>query len=151
MEQPSSRWQAGAYNRETNEWDVTWLEAYRREGVVDPEMFVRQAPPIKVTPSRRKQPEHDWDEVVTGIGDLHYPFQNQDRVNLAQVALRETSPDTIVLMGDNLDNAMFSRFETRQEWQESTQKGIDQYAEFLGQLRADHPTSKIFGTKVTTI
>ena len=35
------------------------------------------------------------------------------------------------------------RFETRQEWANSTQDGIDQYAEFLGQLRSDHPDARI--------
>lgn len=140
---PSKTWEAGAFDREKNEWVHTTLHSYDHTSEVTPDMFVNQAPRISVHPSRRKQPKREGHHVLMGIGDIHFPFHDKKRLDLAQTALQVRSPDTIVLMGDNLDNAMFSRFETRQEWVNSTQRGIDQFAAFMGQLRSDHPKTRI--------
>lgn len=107
------------------------------------DLLVRQGPPLRITPSKRARVEHEADERILGIGDIHFPFHDQDKLGMAMVALKARNPDTIVLLGDNLDYAMFSRFETREEWHGSTQEGIDKYAEFLAQLRADHPFARI--------
>lgn len=139
----NKEWQAAAFNRETNEWVHTTLSSYDHNEDVDPEMFVRQGPPIRITPSKAKRPDGEWDEKVAGIGDIHFPFQDRRRLALAELALKVTQPNTIVLLGDNLDNAMFSRFETRQEWYGSTQRGIDEYTEFMARLRSEHPESRI--------
>lgn len=137
-----NEWTVAAFDREANEWTHTTNQSYEITPDYDPELFVRQAPPIKVSPSRRKREKHDGERLI-GVGDIHFPFHNQKRVTAMLAGLRERSPDTIVLMGDNLDNAPFSRFESMPEWAGSTQKGIDQFAEYLGQLRADHPKTRI--------
>jgi hypothetical protein len=116
---------------------------YEEDVEFDQELLVSQAPPIRINPTKRKVPDSEYDERIYGIGDIHFPFHDARKLALTQLAVRELYPTTIVLLGDNLDNAMFSRFETRGEWAGSTQQSIDQYAEFLGQLRADAPEAKI--------
>lgn len=140
---PSKSWEAGAFDREKGEWVHTELHSWEHAVDVSPEMFVRQGTPVRITSSRRRQPDGEWDETVAGVGDIHFPFQDKRRLALGELALRITMPDTIVLLGDNLDNAMFSRFETRAEWVGSTQRGIDEYTEFLARLRAEHPEARI--------
>lgn len=137
----TKEWEVHALNRETNEWTSAMNHAYE----VVPEIpdFISQAPPIRITPSKRKPATSAYQERIMAFGDIHFPFQNKQSLALATLACREMQPDTILLMGDNLDNAMFSRFETRSEWIGSTQRGIDEYAEFLGQLRADNPLASI--------
>lgn len=141
--QPRTTWEAAAYDREKGEWVHTELNSYDNTQDVTNDMFVRQSPPINIRASKAKRPDSEWDEKVAGIGDIHFPFQDNRRLALAELALKITQPDTIVLLGDNLDNAMFSRFETREEWAGSTQRGIDEYSEFLARLRANHPDSRI--------
>lgn len=145
MEQePAKTWEAGAFDREKGEWVHTELHSWdHTKTEFDPSLLIQQAPAMRITPSKRKRPESEFLDSVACIGDIHFPFQDETRLKLAQVAMRETQPTVISLMGDNLDNANYSRFETRQEWADSTQQGIDQYAEFLGQLRSDHPESRI--------
>lgn len=99
-------------------------------------LLVRQAPPIRVTPTRRKRPETATRTMVF-FGDTHHPFQNQRRIDLAMIAVRELMPDVVSFMGDDLDMSQFSTFEKRPEWAGSTQKGIDQVAELWARVRAD--------------
>lgn len=144
MEQePSKSWTSSAFDRVNNEWVHTTNYSYDHTKELDLNLLVRQAPAMRITPSKRKTPETDYLERVACIGDIHFPFQNDKRLALAETALRATEPSIIALMGDNLDNTNYSRFGTRAEWGDSTQKGIDQYAEFLGRLRANHPESEI--------
>jgi len=139
----SKEWEVSAFDRVNNEWSTTMNHAYEVTPELADDLFVSQAPPIRVTPSKRKRTETDWLDTVACIGDIHFPFQNDTRLSLAQVAMKETQPTIISLMGDNLDNTNYSRFGTRKEWADSTQEGIDQYAKFLGQLRSDHPDARI--------
>lgn len=110
---------------------------------VTDDLFISQAPPIRVTPSRRQRPESEYDERIATVGDIHFPFQNQRKLDLCRTGLRILEPTHIDLLGDNLDSPNYSRFGTRKEWADATQQGIEEYAEFLGQLRADHPDAVI--------
>lgn len=102
---------------------------------IDPELFVRQAPAIHIRPTRRERPESDYFTVLA-YGDMHHPFQNDRRLDLAENALKELQPDAVVTIGDDTDMPMQSRFETRQEWIGSTQEGIDRFSERLARIRA---------------
>lgn len=144
MEQePTKSWTTSAYDRVDREWVHTLNHSYDHRPELSEDLFIRQAPAMRITPSKRQRAETDWLDSVACIGDIHFPFQNQRRLELAQVAMKELQPTIISLMGDNLDNTNYSRFGTRREWSDSTQQGIDQYAEFLGQLRSDHPDARI--------
>jgi hypothetical protein len=105
-----------------------------REEIAD--MLVRTAPANRVSPTKRKRPT-DTFEVLAFYGDTHHPFQDQRKLSLANLVIRETMPTTVVYLGDDLDMANFSRFESRQEWLGSTQMGIDLFSAQLAQTRAD--------------
>lgn len=108
----------------------------RPAAVVDEESFIRQAPPKKISPTRRKRPEGDYDTIIF-YGDTQHPYQNERRLRLAQIAVRELMPQAVVFLGDDTDMSMFSTYEQRPEWREDTQKGIDQFSDLLAQTRAD--------------
>ena len=136
-------WEVSAFDRVENEWTTTMNHAYEVVPEVTNDMFVSQAPPVRITPSRRKPASTDFDHTIATIGDIHFPFQNQRRLDLSSTGLRILEPSAIDLLGDNLDNPNYSRFGTRREWADSSQRGIDELAEYLAQLRSDHPDTTI--------
>jgi hypothetical protein len=131
------------YKDANGEGHIETLHKYDHTTPAEIPDFISQAPAMRITPSRRVRPETDYLERVATIGDIHFPFQDEQRLALAEIALQEIQPTRIDLLGDNLDNPNYSRFETRKEWAESTQRGIDEYAEFLGRLVANHPDADI--------
>lgn len=144
MEQePTKRWTVNAFDHNRGEFVEAENKLWVNEAEFDPSMLIQQAPAMRITPSKRQRGETDWLDSVACIGDIHFPFQSDRRLELAQIAMRETQPTQIHLMGDNLDNPNYSRFETRQEWADSSQLGIDLLAGFLGKLRSDHPDARI--------
>jgi len=70
-------------------------------------------------------------------------FHDETAISLAQTAIRELSPDRIILVGDMLDLAPMSRFAQRSDWAGSTQASIDRYHAFLAQTRANAPNANI--------
>jgi len=80
--------------------------------------------------------------MLIGLGDIHFPWEDGRALALAQLAIRELMPDTLVCLGDNQDQAMFSRFERRPEWVGSTQEGIDKEHVFWAQQVADLGTDR---------
>lgn len=141
---PSKSWTASAFDREKGEWVHTMNHSYDNTAIeFDASMLIQQTPAIKVTPSRRKPATNEFDEKIATIGDIHFPFQNQRKLDLCRLGLRILEPTHIDLLGDNLDSPNYSRFGTRKEWADATQQGIEEYAQFLGQLRADHPEAVI--------
>lgn len=129
----TKEWQVSAFDRVNNEWTHTTNEAYEIVPDVD---LVREAPPIRITPTRRKRPESAVDTLLV-FGDTHHPFQDKRRLDLAQIAVRELQPSEVIFTGDDLDFATFSRFESRPEWANSAQEGIDQATETFAQTRAN--------------
>lgn len=99
-------------------------------------LFVSQATPNRIRPTKRVRPDDTIDAHVF-YGDTHHPFQDERKLELAQIAVRELMPKTVTFLGDDTDMALFSTFESRQEWLDSTQAGIDQFSERLGKVRAD--------------
>jgi hypothetical protein len=137
-ERHKNRWSVAAFDREKGEFVHAWNDSYEtvpdREELA--EMLVRQAPPIRISPTRRKRPE-SASKTHLIFGDTHRPFANERRLELAQIAVRELMPDVILFTGDDVDMAEFSTFDTRPEWAGSAQAGIDQHSEYLAQTRAN--------------
>lgn len=137
MEQePTKTWTVNAFNHQTGEFVEAINRSWDHRAEVTPDMFVTQAPPINVRPTKRTRPEGDF-EIYMFYGDTHHPFQNRQAMALANIAVREVFPDHVTYIGDDNDMALFSTFESRQEWLGSTQQGIDQFSEQLAQTRAD--------------
>jgi hypothetical protein len=139
----TKEWEVRAFNPRTEEFVAATNKAWDIVPEVTEQTFISQSPTVNIRPSKRKRPVVDYQARVATIGDIHFPFQDDKKLHLAEIALQETQPDYIALMGDNLDFSNYSRFESRREWGDSTQKGIDQYAEFLGRLVANHPETDI--------
>jgi len=138
-EQPDRRlsksWEV-AMRGTDGEWDTTELHSYDHTPEVDPELFTRQAPPHKINMTKRQRPSGEVEQILF-FGDTHFPFQERKKIALANLAVRVLMPDVVTYVGDDLDMALFSRFETRSEWADSTQAGIDQFSDQLAQTRAD--------------
>ena len=98
--------------------------------------FITQANPVVIKPTKKERPFRDA-YVEVFFGDTHHPFQDRQKMHLAQIALQEIQPNRVTFLGDDLDHANFSRFDTRKEWAESTQRGLDEFAQTLAQTRAN--------------
>lgn len=131
----TKEWEVSAFDRVNNEWTTTMNHAYEHAEDFDPELLVRQSPPIRVTPTRRVRPESNYITVV-GYGDTHHPYQNDRRLDLAENVLKELQPDHVVMLGDDLDNPMQGTYERKEQWAGDTQRGIDQLSERMGRIRA---------------
>lgn len=118
-------WTSSAFDRTTNEWVHTTNQSYEHVEQVDEAKFITNAQPVKIPNIKRAKA---FGEVTTRVffGDTHFPFQDRRKIALANLAAKALNPVSITFLGDDLDNAMFSRFETRQEWASSTQRGIDE-------------------------
>lgn len=133
-ERLTKTWEVSAFDRVNNEWTTTLNHAY--EPIPDAQEFITQAQPMVIKPTRRAKPTRDCETEVF-FGDTHHPFQDRNKMYLAMLALRELQPDRVTFLGDDLDNANFSRFDTRKEWAESTQAGLDEFSETIAQVQAN--------------
>jgi hypothetical protein len=100
------------------------------------DIFTRQAPPNRITPTRRVRPEGEFESYVF-FGDTHFPYQDKKKIALANLYVRETMPVVVTYLGDDLDMANFSRFDRHSEWLSDTQQGIDEFSEQLAITRAN--------------
>lgn len=105
--------------------------------------LIRQAPPSRITPSRRKKPVRSADKLALFLPDAQVPFQDETAMKLANLAIVQTMPDEIVLLGDMLDFPSLSRFETLPEHKGNIQSSIDYLHSWIGQIRADAPDAII--------
>jgi hypothetical protein len=141
MEQKLTKtWDVSAFDRVNNEWTTTQNHAYE----VTPEIpdFINQAAPTIVKPTKRTRPDR-FTEIEVFFGDTHHPVHDEKKIDLAMKAIYELQPDRVTFIGDDVDNAMFSNFETRQEWQGQTQAGLDSFVETLTKVRANAPEALI--------
>lgn len=104
--------------------------------------FIRQAPPVRIIPSRRKIPSRDT-LVDVFLPDTQYPFQDRRAMRLAIVACKALSPDGITWLGDDADSTNFSKFDSRQEWSGSLQRGLDEFHADACQIKADNPQARL--------
>lgn len=115
MEKPSKSWQSGAFNRETNEWDIVTLHSYdhSEESVIAP-VQVRE-----ITLDQRKPRRKRFKRLVA-FGDAHIGYRNVNGVLEPlhdEQAMRrmldlaeDIKPDYVINLGDTLDNSSLSKF-----------------------------------------
>lgn len=118
-------------------------------------LLVRQAPPLRITPSRAKIPERDFNTIIDlpdiqmdwrHINGEYQPIHDEKAMKVARMICQDLKPDTIVIGGDNLDMAALSRFEKDSNHfssPQSLQMAVDGLSKFLGHLRAENPQSRI--------
>lgn len=144
-ERHKNRWSVSAFDRDKGEFVTTWNDSYETIPEVEDlqELLVRQAPPVRITPTRRKRPERG-DKLAVFFPDAQIPFHDERAVAAAHLAVRELQPDIVVMLGDMLDFPGLSRFETRPEYMGQIQSSLDRYSSMLAQVRADAPNSIIY-------
>lgn len=103
---------------------------------------ISTARPTIIRPTKRIKPTSDT-KVEVFFGDTHHPFQDKRKLELAMIAIRELAPDVTTFLGDDLDMALFSRFESRAEWVGSTQASLDQFHQTLAQVKANAPETEL--------
>ena len=142
-----TEWQ-GFYKGDDGEAHVVDMESTTFEPSIETGDFIRQAKPTVIRPTRRKKPvRSDQLTIVVGDAQIGYrgdeAFHDETALDLAQIAIRELMPDRVITVGDMIDLAPMSRFDQRPDWQQSTQRSIDRYHDFLAQTRANAPNAEL--------
>lgn len=108
------------------------------------DLLVSRAAPAIIRPLTRAPKKTTTDTQTLVFGDAQFPFADDRALAMALRAARELQPEEIALTGDMTDFPALSRYEQRKDWVGSTQLGIDQYYQFLAQLRANAPNASIY-------
>ena len=143
-QQPTKSWEAGAFDKDKGEWVHTTLHSYDHTlgDVALEDLLVSRAAPTKITPTRRGR-AYRSDARTLVAGDAQIPFQDQTAFDRFQTAVVETQPDNILFVGDMVDLPSMSRWSQRSEWVGGTQAAINQYHNFLAQIRSNAPNATI--------
>jgi predicted phosphodiesterase len=80
------------------------------------------------------------------LPDLHIPKEDAHAIYLAEQYGKENKVDTIVLLGDVLDNTAFSRFKKKPE-EEKVKSVFDKAKDRLSLLRSKFPKARIYWTE----
>lgn len=135
------------------EYTVPLPNAKKRGEPADEDLFIRQAPPVRITPTKQKPRQTD-EHITAIVPDIQYGFRNvngemvslhnQRFINLGQMLLKATQPDRIVMSGDNLDFPEHSKYEKDSEHFAGTgQATIDGLHRELSIMRANNPDADI--------
>jgi hypothetical protein len=121
---------------------------------IDMADFVRQAPPVRITPSRAKKlPRKDIETRFISIPDSQIGYRDtpnglvtlhdERAIAIARQAIIALQPDVLVLQGDTIDLPELTRFDpdSTDFTPRTLQMGIDRTARYKGELRADIPNS----------
>ena len=120
------------------------------------DLLVRQAPPVRITPSRAKVPERDFKLIVDlpdpqvdwrrlPSGELS-PIHDERAMKIGRLICYDLRPDVIVIGGDALDMAAIARFDKDSQHfnaPEAIQVAIDGLSSYLAGLRSDNPKAEI--------
>lgn len=77
------------------------------------------------------------------LSDTQIPYMDQKAMQVALEVLRDTKPDKVIMVGDLLDLAAWSKYIQRPEWATATQDAINQAHLLLQQIRKLAPTAEI--------
>lgn len=147
-------WESGAFDRETNDWNVTTLHKYDYDVPL-----IEPATPAQITPLDREPADRDFKSIFVfsdaHIGYRHVlnyeskeyeyiPLHDERALKLARYICRDLQPDTIVNLGDSLDLAELSRFDPDSNHFHNTMApAFQRVHDFYGELRSDNPTAEI--------
>lgn len=117
------------------------------------ESFITQAKPTKITPTKTKRVRIQ-DLQAFALADIHGGFRkylsgeidpthDEAALDVGQQIVKDNQPDEIILLGDNLDLPMFSRFQQELSMSGSFQMTLDWMHQYLAQLRANAPNARI--------
>jgi len=148
----TKEWEVSAFDRVNNEWTTAMNHAY--EPVADDvrDLFITQAPPVRITPSRAKPVNRDH-IVIASIPDEQIGYRNIDgelipihderAMSVARMLLKDIKPEFIVAQGDTIDFAELSRFSPDSDhFQRTIQPSINRASLWDAELASDNPNSR---------
>lgn len=83
-----------------------------------------------------------WEQTII-ISDHHFPFQDNDVINLVSNFLEEQQPKEIIINGDLIDFWEISKFNKNPPEEKAFQDDLDLTVNYLYDLRSRCPKSKI--------
>ena len=152
-------WETSAFNKETQEWEVTTNHGYEYSPNLDEiaEVF-EPAAPANITPTKRKRMERLGKQIlVFGDSQIGYhrlydeegndylqPTHSEEALSILTQINADEQPDLVVNLSDTVDLAEFGRFDPQSDSFHRTlspafQRAHDLYA----QLRADNPDTRL--------
>lgn len=150
MKRLKNEWEV-AMRGSDGEWDTTTLRSYEYED--DREPFTHAAP-AKITPSRRKSVDRDYESIfVFGDSQIDYrrldsgellPIHDERAMKLARYICRDIQPEHIVNLGDSVDFSALSRFSPDSDhFHRTLGPSLQRIHDFYAELRADNPDATI--------
>lgn len=145
MNKPSKSWESGAFNRETNEWDVVTLHSYDHSN--DDGVKPVNVKEIELDTRRPRRKRHK--ELII-FSDAHIGYRNingelepmhdeQAMLRVANLA-EDLKPDYVVNLGDTLDFSSLSRFAPDSNHHEHTlQPSMQRAHDFLADVAERTP------------
>lgn len=131
-----------------NEGEIEYTEPLKRRGYSFSIEADRLEPPIQRVSSGKlprkeslKGPKDNKSCVI--LPDLQIPFQDDEAISVAMQVIRDVRPDKVVLLGDAVDLAPWSKYPQRPEHQQTTQDSITKLHLLLATLRKSLPRSEL--------
>ena len=93
-------------------------------------------------PKKEREPRTGSKRAVI-LSDIQIPFQDEKALEVALKILRDAKPDKVILLGDLLDLAPYSRFVQEPEWASNIQEAINRAHQLLATLRTMCPAAEI--------
>lgn len=140
MDKPQKSWEAGAYNRDTNEWVHTTLHSYDHTEDVE-RSYISQADPTIIRPTKIKS-RVNKEQTAIILPDMQAPYEDPEALNIAYQIIRDTQPNEVIMNGDNLDFDIFSRF-VGDGGVESLNDSVNRVHKIMANLRANAPDARI--------
>lgn len=146
-------WQ-GFIKNEEGEIETTDLYSvqYTPAGELSEDQFIRQATPVKITPTR-SQPRKNRDHTAIILPDIQagfrrfddevLPFHDVSAIDVAMQIIKDTQPTKVILNGDNLDLPQLGSYEQESSYAKTLNMTLDYVHQLLGQIRANSPESEI--------
>lgn len=129
------------------------LNQVAQQGKSIEELIINRAAPTVINPSKgRARPTSDRSALIVPdqqIGfrkDRHgnwIAIHDDKAMEISQQIAKDTQPDEIIILGDNVDLPNMSRFESDPNFTQSTQMSIDRLHRELAQYRSNAPNAKI--------
>lgn len=146
-------WQ-GFIKNDEGEIETTDLYSvqYTPSGDMGEDQFIRQATPVRITPTR-SQPRKNRDKTAVILPDIQagfrkfeneaLPFHDVQALDVALQIIKDTKPDQVILNGDNLDLPQFGSYEQESSYAQTLNMTLDYVHQLLGQIRSNSPDSQI--------
>lgn len=128
--------------------EIEYTEPLKRKGFSFSIETDRLKPPLMKVSSKRLPKK----ESIKGPGDqkscvilpdLQIPYQDDEAISVALQVVRDVRPDKVVLLGDAVDLAPWSKYPQRPEHQQTTQDSLVKLHLLLASIRQTLPRSDI--------